>query len=235
MKRDGLSLIIPVYNEESILNGVIENLIQQLPGIIETFEIILVENGSSDQTLNIAEKLAENNKFIVVFHLPSGDYGKALRTGIIHARYDFIICDEIDICNTDFYPKAISLLMEYDMVIASKRHPHSKDNRPFIRRFATKTVNFLLRVLFNLKSTDTHGVKAFRKNKIIAILHQCQLNKDLFASELVIRSEQQKLKILEIPISLQEIRPPSTHIFQRIPKTMLDLLKLFYFIRIKKI
>ena len=94
-------------------------------------------------------------------------------------------------------------------------------------------INGLLRVTLGFKGTDTHGLKAFRRAPLVEFARQCLVDKDLFASEFVIRAERGGVRIQEIPIRVLEKRPPSIHLINRVPNVLKNLGKLIVAIRIK--
>lgn len=230
-----MTIIIPVYNEERILYGSIEQLISNMENIDLSYEIIITENGSTDQTVSLAEKLSKKYDFIRLLHHPEPDYGAALKHGILEARGEFIICDEIDLCDINFYRAALPILRsrEADMVIGSKALAESQDERPMMRRLATKVLNGMLRYGVGFKGTDTHGLKAFHRPSLLSVVEKCELGKDLFASEFVIRAEHDGHCTTEIPLLVREMRAPSINLYRRVPKVMKDLSRLIYLIRIK--
>jgi glycosyltransferase involved in cell wall biosynthesis len=197
------------------------------------FEIILAENGSRDATVDLARGLADEMPDVRTFSLGEPNYGKALRQGILMARGELVICDEIDLCDTDFYRRALALLRARgcDMVVGSKAMRGARDQRPILRRTATRVINGMLRVSLDFHGTDTHGLKAFRRTALEPIVHQCVIDKDLFASELVIRAGRADLSIIEIPVRLEEKRPPAINLFKRVPGVMRGLAKLTWVIR----
>lgn len=229
-----LSIIIPVYNEEALLATAVHDLVTRLQEIPLVWEVIISENGSRDRTLEIAQSLSKKLRNVRVIHTDEPNYGLALRRGILEARGAICICDEIDICDTNFHRRAIEILTAdgADMVVGSKRHPQSRDRRPFIRRFATLVINLLLRVLLGFHGTDTHGLKAFRRKTLLPIVEQCVVDKDLFASELVIRAERAGLRVVEVPLDIAEKRPPSINLFRRVPNVLKNLWRLFKVIRL---
>ena len=81
--------------------------------------------------------------------------------------------------------------------------------------------------------TDTHGLKAFKKAPMLPVVHACVVDKDLFASELVIRAGRQGLRIQEIPIELEEQRQPPILLAKRVPRVLRDLTKLVVAVRFK--
>jgi len=119
-----------------------------------------------------------------------------------------------------------------DMVIGSKVLAGARDERPFIRHLATQVFNLLLRVSLGFKGTDTHGLKAFRREKLLRIIDECLVDKDVFASEFVIRAERGEYAIMEIPVRVVEKRPPSINLFRRVPNVIKNLTKLFVAIRL---
>ncbi len=230
-----VSIIIPVYNEEAILQSAVVDLIDRLQEFDWPYELILAENGSSDRTVEIAEQLSERFGQVVVRSLGEPNYGKALKEGILAANGEFVLCDEIDLCDTDFYRRALALLEanEAELVVGSKVMAGASDERPILRHTATIILNGMLRVAVGFKGTDTHGLKAFRRAPLVDIARQCLVDKDLFASEFVIRAERAGIRIKEIPIRVLEKRPPSVHLFRRVPNVLKNMAKLFVAIRVK--
>jgi glycosyltransferase involved in cell wall biosynthesis len=230
-----VTIVIPVYNEELILFGSVEQLINKMERFDFDYEIIITENGSSDQTVQLADKLAQKHDFVRLLHHPEPNYGAALKHGILEARGEYVICDEIDLCDVSFYETALALLRsnEADMVIGSKALAESQDKRPLMRRVATRVLNGMLRYGVGFKGTDTHGLKSFNRPRLLSVVEGCELEKDLFASEFVIRAERQGFRIAEVPLLVREMRAPSINLYRRVPKALKDLSKLIYLIRIK--
>jgi len=171
-----------------------------------------------------------------LFSLGEPNYGKALKRGIQEARGEIVICDEIDLCDTDFYKRALALLEgdKADLVVGSKVLDNSSDERPLMRHVATLVINGMLRVSLGFKGTDTHGLKAFRRSALVPVVDACIVDKDLFASELVIRAERSnQVRIQEIPVRVLEKRPPSIHLFRRVPNVLKGIARLVVAIRFK--
>lgn len=233
--RPLISIVIPVYNEEAILRAAVVDLIDRLSALPWSYELIIAENGSTDRTVEAAAELAKRFPQLVCRHTDEPNYGKALREGIRHTRGDIVICDEIDLCDTDFYERAVALLQDdsVDFVVGSKVMEGATDQRPFFRHLGTVVINGILRVTLGFKGTDTHGLKAFRREAVQPIAAACLVDRDLFASELVIRSERAGLGVQEIPVRILEKRPPTVGLARRVPNVLKNLVKLFIAIRIK--
>ena len=231
------SIVVPVFNEEALLQTAVNDLIVRLADELPElrYEIIITENGSTDKTLEHAYELERKHSQVKVLHSPEPNYGKALRRGILEAKGTYILCDEIDICDVAFHKRALELLRadQCDMVIGSKAHQEAQDQRPLVRRAGTAVINGLLRVLLDFKGTDTHGLKAFHREPLLPVASRCIEDKDLFASEFVIRAERDAFRIVEVPIVIHEKRPPSINLFKRVPRVLRGLAKLTWAIRIQ--
>jgi glycosyltransferase involved in cell wall biosynthesis len=230
-----VSIVIPVYNEEGILRSAVVDLRDRLAPLNWAYEIILAENGSRDKTAELARGLCEKYKELRTLSAGEPNYGQALREGIQAARGTFVICDEIDLCNTDFHQAAVTELESgrTDMVIGSKLIAGAMDERPMLRHVASIAYTGLLRGLLGFKGTDTHGLKAFRRSAILPLVEACVADKDVFASELVIRAYRTKMRVVEIPIRVLETRPPSINLFKRVPNVLTNLAKLTWAIRVR--
>lgn len=228
------SILIPVYNEEQILESSVKSIIDEIPKAKNGFELLLCENGSTDETVRIAEKLKKSIKNVNYFKLGEANYGKALQRGIAEAKYERIVVFEIDFYSMDFLKKSLMLLDDYDLIVGSKRAPGAVDKRPFIRRFITWGFNTSLRVLVGFKGTDTHGLKAFHKDKLLPIARSCKVFNNLFSTEFVVRAQRAGLKIKELPAIVEELRETRVGVLSRIPEALVNLAQLFWVIRFKK-
>jgi glycosyltransferase involved in cell wall biosynthesis len=230
-----VSIVIPVHNEEPILHAAVVDLRERLADAAYSWELILAENGSTDGTVRIAQALAGKYPAITVLSHPAPNYGAALKAGLLQARGEFVICDEIDLCDVDFHRKALELLesTNADMVVGSKLLSGASDERPAVRHAASYLYSTLLRWLLGFRGTDTHGLKALRKATVVPIVESCIVDRDVFSSELVIRAERAKLEILEIPIRVMEKRPPTINLIRRVPRVIGAVARLAWALRVR--
>jgi glycosyltransferase involved in cell wall biosynthesis len=228
-----ISIVIPIFNEEAMLHAAIVDLRARLAPHGLNYEVILAENGSSDGTVRVARALCARYSELRLEQTPEPNYGRALRAGILRARGRFVLCDEIDLCDVDFQIRALALLRDdaADFVIGSKLVTGASDERPFVRHAGTQLYNALLRVLVDFRGTDTHGLKAFRRDRLERIVRECQVDRDVFASELVVRADRAGLRLREIPVRVLEKRPPSISVFARVPSVLKNLARLTWAIR----
>ncbi len=235
MKTPSVTVVVPVYNEAKILPEAAAELVGHLDATSWDYEVIFAENGSKDATGEILAELAKTFPRVRALSETEPNYGRALKHGILEARGEFVICEEIDLLDQEFHRKAIAILSSgaADMVVGSKAAAGSHDQRPFVRQMGTKVLNKLLQVSLDYRGTDTHGLKAFRRQKLIPVAEACLVEKDLFASEFVVRAYQMGVNVVEVPVTIKEKRRPSVHLFKRVPKVLKDLTRLVYTIRFK--
>lgn len=231
-----ISIVIPVYNEEGILRTAVVDLRDRLAPFSWTYEIILAENGSKDRTVAIGEELArEFPGEVKIISMGEPNYGRALKEGILLSRGDIVLCEEIDLCDTDFHRRAVEILEtgEADLVIGSKLVSGAADERPVFRHVASIAYSSMLRILLGFRGTDTHGLKAFRRSALLDVVTACLVDKDVFASEFVIRADRGGVRTREIPVRIKEKRPPSINLWKRVPNVLKNVAKLTYSIRVR--
>jgi glycosyltransferase involved in cell wall biosynthesis len=231
LARPSLSVVIPAYNESDTLDRTVANLRDGLServgtGSLRSFEILIIENGSSDDTLAKADRLARDHDDVRVRSLDRPDYGAALRTGILGAESASIACFDADYYDLHFLDAALAALADADLVIASKRAPGSIDTRPRTRRFVTATFSAVLHVGFGVDLTDTHGMKVMRRDTLVDLAARCVFDADLFDTELVVRAVRSRLRVVELPVMVVETRPSRTAIWRRVPRAALGLVRL---------
>ncbi len=230
-----ISIVIPVYNEEGILRSAVVDLRERLRPLNWSYEIILAENGSRDKTVELATTLCDVYPELQLISTGEPNYGKALREGIRKARGEIVICDEIDLCDTDFHQAAAEELRggRTDLVIGSKLIAGASDERPLLRHAASIAYTGLLRGLLGFRGTDTHGLKAFRRASLLPLIEECVSDRDVFSSEMVIRAYRANRTVVEIPIRVLEKRPPSINLLRRVPNVLTNLGRLTWAIRVK--
>lgn len=224
-----LSVVLPAYNEAAILDTSVSHIVEGLRGTGRSFEVIVVENGSDDGTLELARSLARRHPELRVEHLDQADYGAALRHGLLSATGDLVVNFDTDYYDLDFLDAALGKITSGDgptVVVGSKRGPGAQDTRPLTRRIVTFAFSTILRVVFRLHVSDTHGMKAMRRADVEPYARLCRFGRDLFDTELILRVERAGKLTAEIPVTVEERRPARTSIFRRVPRTLLGLARL---------
>jgi glycosyltransferase involved in cell wall biosynthesis len=231
-----VTVVVPVYNEAKILPQAAAELAAELDASGWDYEVIFAENGSRDETPAILEDLAKTFPRMRALHEGEPNYGRALKHGILEAKGTYVICEEIDLLDGDFHRNALAVLQsgEAEMVVGSKAAKGALDERPFVRRMGTLVVNGLLRLALDYRGTDTHGLKAFRRESLVPVARACTVERDMFASEFVVRAYRMGVRVVEIPVAIKEKRRPSVHLFKRVPNVLKNMGRLVWIIRIKR-
>jgi glycosyltransferase involved in cell wall biosynthesis len=225
-----ISVVMPAHNEAELLDDSVTAVVEGLRARGASFEVLVVENGSSDGTHALAEQLGSRFEEVRVESLSKADYGAALRRGLLTAHGDAVVNFDVDYYDLDFLTDAVALLRsDADppaIVVGSKRAPGADDQRSWPRRFVTWGFTYLLRVLFGLGVSDTHGMKAMRRDAVVRLAGACRFDADLFDTELVIRAEHAGLTVTEIPVRVSERRPSRTSILGRATRSLWGLARL---------
>src|SRR6478672_4536781 len=201
-----VSVVMPAHNASGLLDQTLKELVGAFRERELAFEVLVVENGSTDSTLADARAFAADHPAVSVLTRAEADY------------YD-----------PGFVDRVLPPLTAPDgpvIVVGSKRAPGTRDARPWPRRAITAGFSTLLRVGFGLTVSDTHGMKGMRREVVEPIARLCRNGTDLFDTELVLRADRAGLLVTEVPVTVEERRPARTPIARRIARTMVGLVRL---------
>jgi len=206
-----LSVIIPAYNEEAVIASHVTEVAEYLFRLLgrgKEFEIIVVDDGSTDQTGEVLQHLAAERSYLTVCR-HSGNYGrgKALRTGFAEAAGRFIVTLDADL---SYSPDHIARLLlplennEADVVLASAYHADgSVVNVPWKRAAISRLGNWLLS-----RSLSRHGLKTLTcvvrsyKKEVVDMLELFSDDKDIHL-EIINKASMLGFRIVEIPAQLR--------------------------------
>jgi glycosyltransferase involved in cell wall biosynthesis len=220
---------MPAYNEAELLELSVKEVTEGLRGRTGSYEVIIVENGSRDATSEIADRLAASTAEVVTLHLEVPDYGAALRAGLLAAEGDLVVNFDVDYYDLGFIADALERLAADDqpaIVVGSKRAEGARDERHGLRRLVTAVFSGILHYGFGLGVSDTHGMKAMRRETVEPLARACHNGTDLFDTELILRAARAGLVVVELPVVVVERRPSRSAIWRRVPRTLLGLLRL---------
>jgi glycosyltransferase involved in cell wall biosynthesis len=202
-----ISVILPAYNEEAILLSNVGKIVDHLDHNVEyNWEVLIINDGSSDNTGKIADEIEKTNKQVRVIHHPSNlNLGQALQTGFRNAKGEIIVVLDIDLSYAveNIEILANKLVAESaDIVIAS---PYMKGGIvtavPFLRRILSKWVNkFMQMSSQDNYHTFTGMVRAYRTSFIQSVnlkTRDYEINPEIIYKAMILRA-----KIVEVPANL---------------------------------
>lgn len=243
--RDGLdgarplfSIVIPIHNEAGCLAAEVAELTGGLRARGVDYELILAENGSTDETPAIARALAAGDAHIRVLRCPVPDYGAAMKMGMLDGRGELIVNFDIDFHDVDFMLKAGAALLGTGaaptvapaslpgIVVGSKLVEGADDRRSAARHFISLGFTTILRVLFDRRMDDTHGMKVLKREVVARFAPQTVMTTDLFDTELIIRARREGVVVKALPVTVEEKRKARSSIVRRIPRTIKNLVRL---------
>ena len=223
-----LSIVIPAHNEERRLTGSLEKIFDFLPGQEYTFEVLVVENGSTDRTLQIARSLAERYSGLRVFKEERRGKGLAVRRGMLEAkgRYRFLCDADLSMPIEEINRFLPPILPDPQVVIASREVPGAVVyDEPFYRRFIGRWFNRLVRltVLPGLRDTQC-GFKCFRADVAEFVFRRQRLNGMAFDAEVLYIARRRGYRIVEVPIPWYFDPDSRVRLFHDSGRMALDLL-----------
>ncbi|HXG11479.1 MAG TPA: glycosyltransferase [Gemmataceae bacterium] len=192
-----LSLIIPAYNEESNIRQAVEEADAALAGLTRDYEILVVDDGSSDGTA--AEVLAAARRqpnVHLLRHPVNRGYGAALRTGFEAARMDLVAFTDAD-CQFDLADLALLLPLTKDYPVVTGYRMQRQD--PWRRRFFSWGYNHLVRALLGTRVRDCDcALKVFRREALAELLPQS--SGFLVNAEMLARAQQLHYRVAEVGV-----------------------------------
>jgi glycosyltransferase involved in cell wall biosynthesis len=230
-----LSVIVPAYREGKNIAQNLRRLLAELDGLGITYEVIVVSDGNTDDTVLEAESVVSSKIKVVEYNVNMGK-GYALRCGVSRSSGELISFIDADMELDPRYIKPFLAVMDgfdCDAVIGSKRHPMSNVDYPFFRRFQSSIYQLLIRGLFHLKLRDTQtGLKLFRRKVLEEVVPLLAIKRFAFDLELLVVARRLGYrKVMEAPVDL-DYQFESTVNPQAVFNVLWDTAAIFYRLRI---
>ena len=227
--RPLIDIVVPVLNEEKILQKSItmldEYMAKHLP---YRYQITIADNGSQDETLEIAKNLAEKHQLVRVVSLAERGRGRALKQVWQNSSADILTYMDVDLSTSldDFLPMIQPLVAgEAGVAIGSRLAKGAKTTRGLKREFISRCYNSIIKWTSRTKFSDAQcGFKAIRRDIAAKFLPKIKDNEWFFDTELLIKTERAGVPIYEQPVTWIE----DTDSRVKIVKTAVDDLKGLY-------
>jgi len=228
-----ISIIIPAYNEAATIKENVVETIVTFQDFGVDFEIILIDDGSTDGTGEQIQQLATNYKNIkTIRNMKNFGKGRALKKGFRFAKGDYIIFLDADM---DLHPGQIQTFFDImrlddaDVVIGSKRHPNSMVNYSFARKIISDIYFFLIKVFFGLPIRDTQtGLKLFKRKVLREVFPKIVIKAFAYDLEILVNARKSGYAIAEAPVVLSPQRQFNRIKLRDLVRTGWDTAAIFY-------
>ena len=228
-----VSIVMPAHNESDRIVSSIEETIRTFKEFGCPWELLVVDDGSIDDTYRKACELAKRHSQLIIKKNPFNlGKGRALKKALRYLSGDYVVWLDADM---DLHPIQAQTLFDImrldnaDIVIGSKFHPNSVVSYPRMRRFISRVYYLLIRILFNLPCHDTQtGLKVFKICVLKNIFPRILVKKFAFDLEVLVNAHHLGYKIAEAPIVLNTQRQYGRVGLQAIFTTLWDTLAIFY-------
>lgn len=200
-ENPGLSFLVPAYNEEKGIGGTLERLVATLEGLSMPFEVIVVNDGSTDRTAQIATAIP---KVRVISHPINVGYGNAIKNGIQNARYDWIgMVDSDGTYPVEDIPKLVAEMQKGFQMVIAKRENISAHDRPTKRLFRALYKTGIRLLTGNAIEDPNSGFRIFEKQVALEFF-EFLCGAFSFTTSLTILATEKPFFITFVPIQYQE-------------------------------
>jgi glycosyltransferase involved in cell wall biosynthesis len=200
------SIVIPAYNESARLGATLEKVLTYVHAQGWDAEVIVVNDGSRDNTADIVRAFAAKDPALRLVENP-GNHGKgySVRNGMLNARGRIVLFSDADLSSPiEEAPKLLEALEESaDIAIGSRwlRSETQTHRQPLHRQLFGRVFNLMLRITLGLQFKDTQcGFKAFKQSAVQAIFPLQQIERWGFDPEVLFLASKFKFKVQEIPV-----------------------------------
>ena len=223
-----VSLVIPMYNESSIIEGAIKTFSEYLKSKYEDWELIFVDDGSKDGCGDAVRKASEKEPRIRLEGYPDNrGKGCAVRTGMLAANGDIVVFTDCDNAyGEDAVGRMIDMFSESkaDIIIGSRNL--SKDgykDYTFIRKLASKTYIKVIGIVAGFKFSDAQsGIKGFRREAAQKVFRNCEVDRFAFDLEAIMIAQKAGFKIEEMPVTIINHRESKVRVLRDAFKMLSD-------------
>lgn len=223
-----VSLVIPAYNESSIIRDTVRTVSDKLSALGRDYEIVVVDDGSTDATAELVNACADPHVRLVGYS-PNRGKGCAVRTGMLAAEGDFILCTDADLAyGVEVFGPMLDLLAgsDADVVVGSRRlSPDGYKDYPPMRLLASKCFGLLVRTASGLKYDTQCGIKCYRRAAAQAIFPRCATDGFAFDFEALMLADRLGLKVEQLGVSIVNHRESKVNLLRDSVKMFRDIFR----------
>ncbi|MBM3248593.1 MAG: glycosyltransferase family 2 protein [Candidatus Omnitrophica bacterium] len=234
-----VSVLLPAYNEAYHIKNNIEEAIRTFDEFGCDYEIVIIDDGSSDNTFEIATEVSKKySRVFVKRNLSNFGKGRAIKKGFRYTSGKYIIFLDADM---ELHPGQLQTffdimrLDEVDVVIGSKMHPNSKIKYPLHRKIVSRVYFSLVKLMFGLPIHDTQtGLKLFKAEVLEKVLPKILVKEFAYDLEILVNAHHLGYRIAEAPVIVNSKKRYGRIRFKDIYKTWIDTLAIYYRLNILK-
>ncbi len=199
VNSQGLNIVVPCFNEQDNLESTIKRIKDWCKLNNLEFQIIIVNNNSTDKTEEVAQRLVDENLLLV--NEKKKGKGFAVKKGMMNSKYNNVLIIDADL-STDIDHLKVDWLNAYNSLIIGSRPLGIEIGTPFIRRTYGKVLNYLIRIIFPINIKDTQcGFKFLSTNKLNEVINEIEFGGFIYDLDLIMVCRKLKFKIIETPVS----------------------------------
>ena len=230
----GISIILPVRNEERVIERNLKFILDYCVEREWDFELLLSEDNSTDNTVSIVKRLSALDRRInlISSETPLGKGGALMSAVLNFPLKNFVAYMDMDLsAHPSQLQKLLANIDGYDLVVGSRMLNRSSISveRPFYREALSNLYSRLFRLLFRIPVKDPQcGLKLFRKDKIYLLFDAITIPDFAFDTDLIVAAFSQNLRIKEVPIDWQHVVVESkVRVVREIRSMLLDLISIW--------
>ena len=224
-----ITLVIPLYNEELILNDTVKAVREYMDSAFpDDYEVVFVDDGSTDTSKEILDKVCSGAVRFLSYQ-PNRGKGYAVRQGMLAGQGDLIVFTDCDLAyGLDVVAEMVKLFdehPEYDAVVGSRvKHPEGYAGYNIPRKLVSKTYLRLLRFWGGLSLSDSQtGIKGFRREAAKKIFPLCEVDRFAFDYEAIKIGEKCGFRFGELPVKIVNHRPSTIRFFRDTRRMLRDV------------
>lgn len=199
-----LTVVMPCYNEGTRIYRNIIETITQVEKFCDSFRIIVVNDGSQDETeYEIKRAMEQDHRIGMISYEKNQGKGYAVKRGMMASKSEYTAFLDADLELPPYLLEGFLKKAEegVDVVIGSKMHPESQVEYPFLRKVLSTGYYWFMKLLFGMKLKDTQtGIKLFRTEKIRPVLKMVRTSRFSFDIEILAIAAKKGLSIIEMPV-----------------------------------
>lgn len=229
MQDRKISLVIPAYNEEAIIEDTVRAALSFMEGKFSDFELIIADDGSTDETAAIVKGIHDPRLSLVGYEKNRGK-GAAVRQGVLSASGDYIVYTDADLAyGIEAVGELVEALLESgaDAALGSRKlHEKGYADYPFLRLAASRSFSFITGTLTGFRYDTQCGIKAYKAEAAKKVFLMCETEGFAFDFEVIMLAKAFGFSFTELPVMIINHRESKVRVLRDSIKMFSDLIRI---------